>query len=156
MSGYTTGDSTERGRFLSEDHPDTHEPHPEKTARQVQVTKQVPAFIREIASIRQLLPTGKRMAKHAARPKGKGTAGQQKRIPLPPELSGRRGERTAATYSPACAVPSARRSLTALFGMGRGGTSAQKPPQWDAENEHEARRRKRNALEWRQKKHAGN
>ena len=32
--------------------------------------------------------------------------------------------KTAATYSPACAVPSAMRSLTALFGMGRGGTSA--------------------------------
>ena len=28
----------------------------------------------------------------------------------------------AATYSPACAVPSARSGLTSLFGMGRGGT----------------------------------
>ena len=30
----------------------------------------------------------------------------------------------AATYSPTIAVPSARLSLTTLFGMGRGGTSA--------------------------------
>ena len=30
----------------------------------------------------------------------------------------------AATYSPTNAVPSARLSLTTLFGMGRGGTSA--------------------------------
>ena len=124
---------------------------------------------------------GEEKAGKRGAPRRSGTLRQQKRIPLPPELSGRRGEkdggyllsrlrstigaaelncpvrkRTAATYSPACAVPSARRSLTALFGMGRGGTSAQKPPQWDAENEHEARRRKRNALEWRRKKHAGN
>ena len=28
----------------------------------------------------------------------------------------------AATYSPTCAVPSALRGLTSLFGMGRGGT----------------------------------
>ena len=32
--------------------------------------------------------------------------------------------KTAATYSPTDAVPSARRGLTALFGMGRGGTPA--------------------------------
>lgn len=38
---------------------------------------------------------------------------------------------TAATYSPAFAVPSARRSLTALFGMGRGGASGLWPPQWE-------------------------
>ena len=30
--------------------------------------------------------------------------------------------KTATTYSPTCAVPSAWRSLTSLFGMGRGGT----------------------------------
>ena len=33
-------------------------------------------------------------------------------------------QKRAATYSPACAVPSARTGLTALFGMGRGGTPA--------------------------------
>ena len=33
-------------------------------------------------------------------------------------------QKTAATYSPTCAVPSALLSLTTLFGMGRGGTSA--------------------------------
>ena len=32
------------------------------------------------------------------------------------------GKKTAATYSPADAVPSARAGLTSLFGMGRGGT----------------------------------
>ena len=30
--------------------------------------------------------------------------------------------KTAATYSPTLAVPSARAGLTSLFGMGRGGT----------------------------------
>ena len=30
--------------------------------------------------------------------------------------------KTAATYSPTLAVPSARSGLTSLFGMGRGGT----------------------------------
>ena len=30
--------------------------------------------------------------------------------------------KTADTYSPTCAVPSARAGLTSLFGMGRGGT----------------------------------
>ena len=30
--------------------------------------------------------------------------------------------KTAATYSPTNAVPSARSGLTSLFGMGRGGT----------------------------------
>ena len=30
--------------------------------------------------------------------------------------------KTAATYSPTCAGPSARSGLTSLFGMGRGGT----------------------------------
>ena len=33
--------------------------------------------------------------------------------------------KTATTYSPTCAVPSAWRSLTSLFGMGRGGTFVQ-------------------------------
>lgn len=34
----------------------------------------------------------------------------------------------AVTYSPAFAVPSARRGLTSLFGMGRGGALALWPP----------------------------
>ena len=34
----------------------------------------------------------------------------------------------AVTYSPAFAVPSARRGLTSLFGMGRGGTPVLSPP----------------------------
>ena len=34
----------------------------------------------------------------------------------------------AATYSPACAVPSALRSLTTVFGMGTGGTFSPGPP----------------------------
>ena len=34
----------------------------------------------------------------------------------------------ATTYSPANAVPSALRSLTSLFGKGRGGASSLKPP----------------------------
>ncbi len=34
----------------------------------------------------------------------------------------------AVTYSPAFAVPSARRGLTSLFGMGRGGAPALSPP----------------------------
>ena len=33
-------------------------------------------------------------------------------------------KKTAAAYSPTCAVPSARPGLTSLFGMGRGGTPA--------------------------------
>ena len=52
----------------------------------------------------------------------------------PPELC---PVKTAATYSPACAVPSAWRSLTALFGMGRGGTSAPKPPQFHCGRERQ-------------------
>lgn len=32
--------------------------------------------------------------------------------------------KTATTYSPTCAVPSAWRGLTSLFGMGRGGSPA--------------------------------
>ena len=40
-----------------------------------------------------------------------------------PEKGMRLGlKKGAATYSPACAVPSARLGLTSLFGMGRGGT----------------------------------
>ena len=35
----------------------------------------------------------------------------------------------AVTYSPAFAVPSARRGLTSLFGMGRGGTPVLLPPE---------------------------
>ena len=35
-----------------------------------------------------------------------------------------RDSKMAATYSPTIAVPSAMLSLTTLFGMGRGGTSA--------------------------------
>ena len=47
----------------------------------------------------------------------------------PPELYQLRGlPKVAATYSPASAVPSARRGLTSLFGMGRGGTLAPWPP----------------------------
>ncbi len=42
----------------------------------------------------------------------------------------RRGTRkVAVTYSPAFAVPSARRGLTSLFGMGRGGTPVLWPPE---------------------------
>ena len=73
--------------------------------------------------------------KERGKEKGKGRKGrgkEKKKGPRPlPLCRGRDGTRrkTAATYSPACAVPSARRSLTALFGMGRGGTSAPKPPQ---------------------------
>ena len=42
----------------------------------------------------------------------------------------RRGTRkVAVTYSPAFAVPSARRGLTSLFGMGRGGAPVLWPPE---------------------------
>ena len=47
-------------------------------------------------------------------------------IPLkqtaPARNSSNGGMKTAATYSPTCAVPSALSGLTSLFGMGRGGT----------------------------------
>ena len=39
-----------------------------------------------------------------------------------PDFSGTDLNKTAATYSPTLAVPSARSGLTSLFGMGRGGT----------------------------------
>ncbi len=39
-------------------------------------------------------------------------------------LSGFLSYKLAATYSPTCAVPSAWRGLTSLFGMGRGGSPA--------------------------------
>ena len=39
-------------------------------------------------------------------------------------LSGSLSYKLAATYSPTCAVPSAWRGLTSLFGMGRGGSPA--------------------------------
>jgi hypothetical protein len=48
-----------------------------------------------------------------------------------PERRANRGckeSNEAMTYSPAQAVPSAQRSLTAVFGMGTGGTSALKSP----------------------------
>ena len=38
------------------------------------------------------------------------------------------GGQGAVTYSPTFAVPSARRGLTSLFGMGRGGTPVLWPP----------------------------
>ena len=38
--------------------------------------------------------------------------------------------KVAVTYSPTFAVPSARRGLTSLFGMGRGGSPALSPPLW--------------------------
>ena len=43
-------------------------------------------------------------------------------------LSPLRSRKGAATCSPGFPVPSARRGLTALFGMGRGGTPALLPP----------------------------
>ena len=42
----------------------------------------------------------------------------------PPDNVPEGSRKTAATYSPTCAVPSAWRGLTSLFGMGRGGTPA--------------------------------
>ena len=39
-----------------------------------------------------------------------------------------RGSKGAVTYSPDFSVPSARRGLTSLFGMGRGGTLVLWPP----------------------------
>ena len=46
----------------------------------------------------------------------------------PARSSSNGGLKTAATYSPTCAVPSAWRGLTSLFGMGRGGSPALLPP----------------------------
>ena len=49
-------------------------------------------------------------------------------IKKPPGSCGVRRLRVAVTYSPAFAVPLARRGLTSLFGMGRGGAPALSPP----------------------------
>ena len=46
----------------------------------------------------------------------------QKSFPLQISLKRETLSKTAATYSPTLAVPSARSGLTSLFGMGRGGT----------------------------------
>ena len=50
--------------------------------------------------------------------------GQTSDIVLPSLLN------AAATYSPTCAVPSARSGLTSLFGMGRGGALTLLPPEY--------------------------
>ena len=60
-----------------------------------------------------------------AEARGGGRTGIKKKVPAEVSPWGPRG---AATYSPAFAVPSARRGLTSLFGMGRGGTLALWPP----------------------------
>ena len=49
---------------------------------------------------------------------------QKEREPKGFSLSGSLSYKLAATYSPTCAVPSAWRGLTSLFGMGRGGSPA--------------------------------
>ena len=61
---------------------------------------------------------------------GQENPGPRHRNPLfrDPPGKGREGK-TAATYSPARAVPSAHAGLTALFGMGRGGTPVLWPPE---------------------------
>ena len=46
----------------------------------------------------------------------------KKSFPLQISLKRETLPKTAATYSPTLAVPSARSGLTSLFGMGRGGT----------------------------------
>ena len=52
--------------------------------------------------------------------------GHKKRAPGTLVPGARKG---AVTYSPAFAVPSARRGLTSLFGMGRGGAPVLSPPE---------------------------
>ena len=49
-----------------------------------------------------------------------------KKAPAETSVGARR--KGAVTYSPTFAVPSARRGLTSLFGMGRGGTPELSPP----------------------------
>ena len=54
----------------------------------------------------------------------KNKRGQTNNFVLPSFLN------AAATYSPTCAVPSARSGLTSLFGMGRGGALTLLPPDY--------------------------
>ena len=75
---------------------------------------------------------GKKKASRERKEKLRHLHEKKKPFPLPLLVKGTEkgeGKKTAATCSPACAVPSARRSLTALFGMGRGGASGLWPPQ---------------------------
>ncbi len=61
-----------------------------------------------------------------ASPAGCRGQGQKRKAPRRRVPSG--GRKVAVTYSPAFAVPSARRGLTSLFGMGRGGAPVLWPP----------------------------